>query len=616
MDFETLVNKYDFRKIKNGYTYNGAKLQITEIKRKDGDPMTRKAMIKLCDSFLAELREKYPHVDGLVSVSIKYPQRWYSSNVSSFNQAINYFTPSDSDLDFEDPEEYEAIHFQFIPFKKIREGGKDEHNDCLVLCLFKFFLATKKIIDPAGLKEHLGLNRDDKIPISSLGKVEDYINFDERTPFALFVSGEAEYISPIQTNKKIHLVLSKGHYSVNKDVCPKSCRKNFDEKPIVMVDIIKGVINAYDGERNFVMSNEEYDEARNKFLQCPYLVVQKDFTAVTNKMCLEEAFEYYIEVADELRKESNGLFNMYKTPTIKNMALNYFYDLTKSIQPEDINNNEALWINKASTHAITYYEKYAGNVHVYDINSRYPHVMQKSIHHFPIKEGTWKIIHQIESKPEYGIYRCHITGVEKKKFFVFNEENYYTHLDITVAREYGLTVVLIQDEKPNLLHYPKDCLMSGSYLFKKYVDTLYDLKLKKVKGAKFCLNILWGALTEKKIYKQTTDFLEKVDLSGRDITRLQTDTHIRTHYTKHEESQFRTNYGRIKPFVLAYARSQMFFSFRKYEPLLVRCHTDSLYLTEAPSDMFPPSDKLGCLKKEFEGYVEIKSLNKIMKNKK
>jgi hypothetical protein len=32
--------------------------------------------------------------------------------------------------------------------------------------------------------------------------------------------------------------------------------------------------------------------------------------------------------------------------------------------------------------------------------------------------------------------------------------------------------------------------------------------------------------------------------------------------------------------------------------------------------MFPPSEKLGCLKKEFEGYVEIKSLNKIIKNKK
>jgi hypothetical protein len=121
-------------------------------------------------------------------------------------------------------------------------------------------------------------------------------------------------------------------------------------------------------------------------------------------------------------------------------------------------------------------------------------------------------------------------------------------------------------------------------------------------------------LSEKKIYKQSTDFNEKVDLSGRDITRLQTDNAgIKTHYTKHDESQFRTNYGRIKPFVLAYARSQMFFSFRKYEPLIVRMHTDSLYMTEEPSDMFPPSDKLGCLKKEFAGYVEIKSLNKIVK---
>ena len=79
-------------------------------------------------------------------------------------------------------------------------------------------------------------------------------------------------------------------------------------------------------------------------------------------------------------------------------------------------------------------------------------------------------------------------------------------MDITVAREYGLTVVLIQDDKANFLHYPKDCLMSGSYLFKKYVDTLYDLKLKKVKGAKLLLNILWGALTEKRFINKAPIF--------------------------------------------------------------------------------------------------------------
>jgi hypothetical protein len=125
--------------------------------------------------------------------------------------------------------------------------------------------------------------------------------------------------------------------------------------------------------------------------------------------------------------------------------------------------------------------------------------------------------------------------------------------------------------------------------------------------------MLWGALSERKIFKQTTDLTEVVDLSGRDITRLQTDTFIRTHYTKHDESQFRTNYGRIKPFVLAYARSQNYFSFRKWEGLIMRMHTDSLYMTEVPSDMLPPSKKLGLLKLEYEGHIEIKGLNKVIK---
>jgi hypothetical protein len=196
---------------------------------------------------------------------------------------------------------------------------------------------------------------------------------------------------------------------------------------------------------------------------------------------------------------------------------------------------------------------------------------------------------------------------------VHNKENYYTHLDIVVALEYGM-LVMLADDGPNFLYYSKDCLMSGSFLFKKYVDDLYPLKRDKCKGAKLLLNVLWGGLTETKTFKTSTDPKEKVDLSGRNITRLQTDTHIRTHYTKHDDLQFRTNYGRIKPFVLAYARNQMFFSFRKWDHLIVRMHTDSIYLIEKPVDMLPPSDKLGCLKLEFKGFVEINGLNKVLKS--
>ena len=60
MSFESLSEKYDFRKIKTNYTYNNSKLRITEIKRQDGEHMSRKAVIKLCDSFQAEFGKNIP----------------------------------------------------------------------------------------------------------------------------------------------------------------------------------------------------------------------------------------------------------------------------------------------------------------------------------------------------------------------------------------------------------------------------------------------------------------------------------------------------------------------------------------------------------------------------
>ena len=252
MTFESLSEKYSFKKIKTNYTYNNSKLRITEIRRQDDEHMSRKAMIKLCDGFQAELREKYKGVHGLISVSIKYSQRWYSGDVSAFDKPINYFTPSDSNLDFEDPGDYECIRFQFIPFSKIKEGGIDyEHNDCLAFCLMKYFKATKTFIVPADLKEFLNIARDDLIPVNQMHEVECYINEKEKIPFAIYISGDAEYISPINTNKKIHITLSKGHYSVNKSKISKSCRQNYDEKPVVMVEKVDGVCNAYDGEKEY-----------------------------------------------------------------------------------------------------------------------------------------------------------------------------------------------------------------------------------------------------------------------------------------------------------------------------------------------------------------------------
>ena len=132
MTLEKLAQNYDLARIKNNATYNGSKLRITDIKRKDGEMMTRKDMKTMCDGLLSEIRAKYHDVDGYVSVSIRYPDRWYSGDVSKINSPINYFHMSQYEEMDTDPENYEQIRFSFIPFRRSQEGGKDEHNDCLI----------------------------------------------------------------------------------------------------------------------------------------------------------------------------------------------------------------------------------------------------------------------------------------------------------------------------------------------------------------------------------------------------------------------------------------------------------------------------------------------------
>ena len=57
----------------------------------------------------------------------------------------------------------------------------------------------------------------------------------------------------------------------------------------------------------------------------------------------------------------------------------------------------------------------------------------------------------------------------------------------------------------------------------------------------------------------------------------------------------------------------MYFRFKKYEDLIVRMHTDSIYLKSKPNDLPEVSTKLGCLKNEYSGCVVINGLNKVIK---
>ena len=71
-----------------------------------------------------------------------------------------------------------------------------------------------------------------------------------------------------------------------------------------------------------------------------------------------------------------------------------------------------------------YWEEYKGKVDEYDINSRYPHIMQKNQNYFPIREGEYLTLKEIDVKNvEFGIYRCIITKLDENKY-----KNTFQHL--------------------------------------------------------------------------------------------------------------------------------------------------------------------------------------------
>ena len=611
-------------KIANQTSINGKKMQILEFTHKDKSMISRKEMKKICKKYQETLKKKY--ADGIVSVSIKYNPRWFSADSSRLNDDINFMNLSDYEEYQSDPEEYQAFRFIFVERDPPpAEGGKDENNDCLIKCIQKALgtSKTKFFIVAEELKQKLGLARTDPIPITDMKKVEQYVNNklnckNDLNAYSIFVSGDHEYLSPNPTNKKFHITLSNGHYTLDDSKIKVLHCKSHDEKPILMIETIDDVIHTFDGEVNGVISRQEF----NNLIRDPY---SRSYTPVLRDTldkktlrgeCIEDSYYLFKEMADEMKKHCGGCYNFYKCGSFKSMALNQFYKNNITVQPEPIHNAEATWIEDGSSGAIMYWQNYEGHAHDYDVNSRYPDVMQKNQHYFPIKEGEFKIVSEMSNKMEFGIYRCKITKADDRpyKFFRFNPKNKYTNLDIDVALNYGLTVELMMDDKPNALIYTKDKLMNGAFLFKNYIDELYELKKNKVNGAKALLNVLWGGLTESTCYKHAFEFDEENDITEAQIRKINVDDKIRVDCTYHKKKHYKTNWARIKPFVLAYARHRMFFCFRKFEPLILQMHTDGFLLSENTTEL-KTGPELGNLKYVGEVHVNIKGLNNLSKRK-
>ena len=623
---------YKVERIANKAYLSGQKLRLLEVSRTDGGMITRAKLIRLTKKIRDDYRKTF--ANGLVMVSIRYTNRWYSGSKTSLNEDPEIFSMNRYDEFDEDPEEYSMFRFYFFPSgtSAAAGGAGDPNNDCLIKCIQSFVQSHGKDIDVAELKAMLGLERNAKVPLSMIPQVETYVRQKTGSVYGIDVTGDHTFTSSLSTTKRIRLVLTKEHYKIEKEAINDKTIA-FEDKSILMYEIEDETIVCFDGHEYSQMERDVYDQIKLKPITSKVILVNRYFCAKTKKnipgssekeMSMEEAYGYYIEMANELKAETKGGINLFRCGSIKDAALYYFYEKVKTIQPEHVHNTEAEWIQKASFGAITYWEAYQGQLHSYDVNSHYPSVMRKNYNYFPVKEGEYRLVHSIPTKKTkdgkkdkalFGIYRCMISrkdgDTRPLKFFRFNTNNHYTNMDIDIARQYGLDMVLIQDGKPNFLYYSEDKLSNGAFLFKHYMGELYALKERKVKGSKDILNILWGALCEKRVKKRKVDYDEEVHLDNCDMLSVySTDTKLHFRFLSFEHGMFMTNFARIGPFVLGYGRDRLFHSFQKYEDDIIRIHTDGFYMTRQPEDILTGTE-MGYLKYEGIKEVNIRGLNKV-----
>ncbi|RIB00139.1 hypothetical protein C2G38_2309202 [Gigaspora rosea] len=248
---------------------------------------------------------------------------------------------------------------------------------------------------------------------------------------------------------------------------------------------------------------------------------------------------------------------------------------------EKIDEKENAWLNLASTGALVFAEKYEGEAIQYDVNSMYIYEMLKKEASWPIATGKFHTIDvslvEKWNKFPYGIFKATIEGNPPKKslqctrYLRYNPHRIYTHFDLECAKRNGLKVYLL-DESPNELIYEKNTCISGSDMFGKWGNILYNIKKEggtAGKVSKALLVSLWGVLCEQR--------------NGQ-------------------------NYGihpRIKPFLLASARKRISEIVKPLGDQVKRIHTDGFIV--AGKVELKTGIEIGEIKFEKKGVCVVKN---------
>ena len=537
------------------------------------------------------------------------------------------------------PEPEDGLYAAFKVFvKRSPKGGgcssSSRDNDCFFNCLVelgvdKFLPHRVRGWTPAEFKKWVGLGDN----LRGLITLEHVRWVEEKTLIAFFVRGDEVYVSQRPTSaRQVHLLLRNSHFTVDTEnhTQPRVRGCSAQQKELVVFEPRGSTNRAFCGSLGECeLSREEIARARKMPVSAPYNYIM--FQPAFKGQTLAEFWEFWNTASDELSRATNGAINIVKCNGVRRAALKFFFENQRLVVFEPLKDAEAQWVLDASRGAMMWAARdpetgrcYSGPADKYDFVSFYPSIMCDSRFLLPFKEGQFKRITTQQLLEEarrflpknlslaYGIYHCVIAVPPpqgNRHLFRVNPSNHYTHFDVLFALERGWEVQMVEGAAANALVYDRSCLTLASHVFQNFVEPMFKLKrCKKLAAAKAVLNILWGALTQKRTFRVS------VPLDAEEPHQLQPGTVVASVgmvgdswelSVMRRESPFEFNEGRIKPFLMAKARDKINRVLLPVIDRVVRVHTDGFLVQSSEEALdfgVPTGTDLGQLK--FEGHCE------------
>ena len=615
------IKKLPNHKTANTQLYIGKKQVMYHIfdRGNEDNDFDRKDIEDIVDLLREKLlKEKKDTTRLMVSVLDPY-DGWRSGRAFGLDEEENIYNGGMYGRDNNSWRKFVVYELPYVNKNKRRiappkNGGNTKNNDCLYIAILRHFghknNLPKRINNGYKLKKFLKLERDENVPISMIPKLEDKLKCK------INVEGDYELLSNKVYTNEMTIVINDGHYEL------KTYRKKtllYGISPIIRQPLIhdfknglqyteeKGV-HKLDIELINTIKNERYT---SKYF--PYGIEQGK--------TLEETFNDLCNDRNSILEATGKKIDLFKTSgnTTKAGLLLFNNDIVGLEEAETITEYEELWIISCNNGGIIFNDNNDNNmkdVICYDVNSKYPDAMCKIS--VPMKRGTFYTLDKFENEYfDYGIYRCkieHTGDYMIDRLFKLNSKNFYTFHDLTVAKELGMKIELIQDGEPNFLSY-KGKLIRGELLFGKTIKYLYELKRLKIPRAKAIISSLWGALCQKNVHT----YIDKAEINEDedDIDKLypsfKKDGTIQHNISYCKRGHhFLHSYGRIMPFLTSYVRRTMVKDILPNNEHIIRVYVDSILSTK-PLD-FKLSDKLGDYKieKEKSGFYVGSKNSKVM----